>query len=293
MIYIYVRGGFANLYFQLAFASHLSSLTGREVTVFGNRLHPVLSKLYNSFCYDHPNRPSNFGEKLLFLMNKIPFSLIRIFSKFEFFSRKCIFFDPENPSESLDIMEKIILIDRNIDIYLYGYWQNFPASFYQKDLVDFKKILLEKVSSKSNDIDHNYRLAIHVRLGDYSKILNRIRFRAIDDRYYFKWISYFAKNFGVCSLDVYTDDENNQRLIRLVRKAQIVFPEMKIMILASNDLVTDLVALTDYKYRIIGNSTYGALAGYLSIPGMTITPQKWYNFRKTVIALPSCIYSLD
>lgn len=293
MIYIYLRGGFANLYFQLAFASHLSFLTGREVKALGNRSHPMLNKLYNSYFNGHAKKQNSFDDKILLLMNKIPFSLVKIFFKLIFFSKKCVFFDPENPSESLVIVNKIILTDRNIDIHLYGYWQNFPASFYQEDLVDFKKILLEKVPSKLDDIDHNSKLAIHIRLGDYAKMINRIRFNAIDERYYLKWIVFFVQNFGVQSLDVYTDDESNNRLGQLVSKVRIEFPEINVRILASDDLVTDLVALSDYKYRIIGNSTYAALAVYLSISGMTIAPKKWYNWRESVVSLPSCIYSLD
>jgi len=293
MIYIFLRGGFANLYFQLAFASHLSFLTGRDIKVLGNCKHPVLKTLYDDFFYDDSDERSNFNEQLLCFINNFPVTFIRLLRKCGFLSRQCVFCDTEIPSGSLAIVEKIKVIDSERDIYLYGYWQNFPTSFYQRGIPGLKKILLEKVSSKSDKRGQDSGLAIHVRLGDYYKFINRIRFNNIDEKYYLKWITFFVKNFGFESVDVYTDDVNNERLVRLLRNARITYPEIEIRILASDDLFLDLVSLSDYKYRIIGNSTYGALAGYLSIPRVTVTPKKWYNFRNTVVALPFSIYSLD
>ena len=47
MIYIFLRGGFANLYFQLAFCAYISNLFDVNVKVLGDNIHPVLKNTLN------------------------------------------------------------------------------------------------------------------------------------------------------------------------------------------------------------------------------------------------------
>ena len=79
----------------------------------------------------------------------------------------------------------------------------------------------------------------------------------------------------------------------MIKNMQRTMPDIRINISSSEDLLTDLVKMSDCEVRIVGNSTFGALSSYVSSAGVTITPQRWFNFRDAVMAIPGSLYVLD
>lgn len=292
MIYIFLRGGFANLYFQLAFCAYISNLFDVNVKVLGDNIHPVLKNTFEHFDYIEPTHCGRRINILSFL-NSCPLSLLRLMSKVKVFGKGNIFVDPEEPLRANAMIRDLKSYIGIKDVYLYGYWQNFSKEYYLEYTKKFRRECINSLLSIKGDVNSEKSLAIHVRLGDYENWINRLVFRKINDSYYLKWLTFFIQRDNLRSVQVFTNDTSSARFKRMIKNMQRTMPDIRINISSSEDLLTDLVKMSDCEVRIVGNSTFGALSSYVSSAGVTITPQKWFNFRDVVMAIPGSLYVLD
>ncbi len=292
MIYIFLRGGFANLYFQLAFCTYISNLFGVKVKVLGDNIHPVLQNTFEHFDYIEPVHCGRWIKFLRFL-NSCPLSFLRLMSKVKVFGKGNIFVDPEEPLRANAMIRDLKSCIGKKDVFLYGYWQNFATKYYLERAQKFRRECFNSTISITGDEKPERSLAIHVRLGDYENWINRLVFSEINDSYYTKWLTFFIQRDNLKSVQIFTNDTSSGRFKKMVKNMQRTQPDIRFNISSSKDLLTDLVNMSFCEVRIIGNSTFGALSGYVSSTGVTITPQRWFNFRDVVMTIPGCLYVLD
>lgn len=153
--------------------------------------------------------------------------------------------------------------------YLEGFWQS------EKYFEDIKEDV-EKAFSISKHCDEKREtVAVHVRMGDYTKPeYAKIYGGICDAEYYLKAISYFRNTLDNPLFIVYSDEIN----------------KAKEMIKNDNDIIfndtcgfkspkDDLVNMSECKHQIIANSSYSWWAAWLNAnPGkMVIAPKRWIN----------------
>jgi hypothetical protein len=167
-------------------------------------------------------------------------------------------------SEDMQLLDipKVIKTIENLDILLYGYFQNhtyIPENF--GDILDYKapSILL-----KYPDIGETCFL--HIRGGDY--IGHWLHDVGLSSRYYSSCIE-FMKKHGITRFTVFTNDRNYSA-------SQKYLDDICYRIVDENEIDT-LYLMTQCKAGILANSSFSWWGAYLNRDRPICVPSKWFN----------------
>ncbi len=193
--------------------------------------------------------PSEFGLK------KINYKNTKIFDKFE------VLFS-EIDKFNLDDLKKV---NRFV-----GYYQDFK-------ILDYSKHVFQEYLKLNEDFADKNKVVIHIRKGDYIELQQNL-----SDNYYFEAIKSVLKSNPDSVFDIYTDSQKldlNPEIFTNVNK--VFTPSVNVSSLET------MKKMSEYRTYIIANSSFSALAAYLSKSKekKVIYPSPWW--RKSEISIKS------
>ena len=164
------------------------------------------------------------------------------------------------------------------DSYYFGYWHDFKyVKSLKKDLnkfIIYPKLMRNKINKIRKKIKNN-TVAIHIRGGDYAFSSGHY---ILDSNYYNKAINFYIKKLNRPTFHLYTND------ISLSKK---ILSEInctnKIIFISKTNLtdIEEFSLFTNYKYAIIGNSTFSLMSSFLSNKrNLSIGPYKWFKNQR-------------
>lgn len=154
-----------------------------------------------------------------------------------------------------------------------GYYQNLKYVKLIKE--DLYKILKLDTANKNKDL-----VALHIRKTDYSIIGQEL-----SDLYYQNAINEILKINNKLQFDIFTDDENltlDNNIYRNINKIYKPLPEQSAI-----DVIKLMI---NYKNYILANSSFSALAAYISPIGnqLVMYPNPWWkNSNVSLKGIPS------
>ena len=162
-----------------------------------------------------------------------------------------------------------ILLKRNLDgVVLDGYFADYR---YLKNGLEEVKIAFEKLTNKV-DISYDHHIAIHIRRGDYTKIMRtEEKSNVLDINYYKRCLSLINKKDAV--LRVYTDD------YEWAKSELPVILEGYLFDFSTEELtdIDSLWTMSKHDFLIGANSTFSLWAYYFGMNKMNsfYFPQEW------------------
>jgi hypothetical protein len=305
MYIVKLSGGLGNQLFQIGFAFYLKKTSNSLVKIdlsfysdqynvlYGNYLkYRKVEKRKYEFINNSPFEICNQKELALVALgisdktNKL--------NKF-FINFICFLASIFSWTIMLKIFSKNIVNDLNFTSKIFekkklifsGYWQE---KSYFVELEHFIKISLQNalknVNSNFFELTSNYNLndyiVLHVRKGDYS-FLNKY----FDlDFVYYKNAVFHIQNINPClnKLLIITNDTNWCLNNLQFDKFSIEF--------SKSSLYFDFSLMTNAKYIVTSNSTFGFWAAYLGEPIIATQPNLWYNDKEFGFK-PNSWYSIN
>ena len=228
----------------------------------GNQLFQTAYALYlkskniNTYCdISFYETNMKFPRNLEFDLDKFGLKTVKLKNNRIFFLMDSFFEESNSFNEN-----EFKFINRFV-----GYYQDFY--YLEKSKNQLRQTLDMKSSQNNKDI-----VAIHVRKGDYSTINQEL-----SNSYYTKALETLKikkKNF---SLDIFTDDNDfvpDSNIFKNINN--IYYPEQH------SHAKDDFLKMCDYQYYIIANSSFSALAAYLSEHEnkVIIYPKPWWRNSK-------------
>ena len=143
-----------------------------------------------------------------------------------------------------------------------GYYQDF------KYLDNYKSDIKNKLDLNSQTLINN-RVAIHVRKTDYATINQEL-----PDSYYMQALESLSKISKNLELDIYTDSSEIKLDSSIFKNVnRVIYPKLR------EKPIDVLRSLLNYKYYIIANSSFSALAAYFSDHSNKVVyyPDPWFN----------------
>jgi len=248
-----IYGGLGNQLFQYAFAMYLSKISNNKILLDINEFRYIK---HHSGC---------LLSELLF----VKFSYINIFNHLKFKVSKFLnsygnIYLKQNDysANKIPLNDKIQMVK-----YFEGYWQNLTmVNTVLEDLISAKKTN----NFNSHDIKDNF-IAIHVRRGDYlnnEKMYSNI----CNKKYYENAVKYFEINFKNPKFFIFSDDINWCKLnLTFIKNCEFVD--------YNTSAIEDFTMMTEFKNKIISNSTFSWWAAMLNSKNKNIiSPRVWNNF---------------
>ena len=281
MNYGYLRGGFANRFFQLAFFDWVAGQSNsRFMVILPAEESGLWKNVFKSIEFATPESQQQ-AVRRAYLINRFPIKFIRLINRLK---EPNFMVDSENVSEQSDgFLEK-----KPGDWHWFGYWQLFGCEIYEQSLQQLRHYLVQTLQFDSLLRSDRSTICIHVRLKDYGKIINRLRFETIDEDYYVKWIDRLSLGVTGLRLVLVTDEPQHPRVKTLLASIAKTGP---VEVRASDNLLNDLVEIASARYRIVGNSSFALLGCRLAKEGLSVIPARWYRFRRSVPNLRRALYA--
>jgi len=282
--YGYLRGGFANRFFQLAFFDWVARQSDSKFMVILPEGESGLWRdVFKSLDFAAPESQKD-SVRRAYLFNRLPIKLIRLINRVR---QPNFVIDSENVSEGIDRF----LETKPGDWHWFGYWQLFGSQVYDRSLQQLRGHLVQKLQFDALLRSDRSTICIHVRLKDYGRLINRMRFETIAEDYYVKWIDRLSIDITDLRLVLVTDEPQHPSVNSLLASIAKTNPHIPVEVRASNNLLNDLVEIASARYRIIGNSSFALLGCRLADEGLSVIPARWYRFRRSVPNLRRAIYA--
>lgn len=215
--------------------------------------------LDTSFFYSN----HKFPRRLEVDISQLGFKKTNLKSNFIFKLNDSLFWE----DDSFEI-EELKIYNRFV-----GYYQNF------KYLEKSKNFLKDKLNLTTYNQNINVA-ALHIRRTDY-KIINQM----LSDSYYEKAINEILNINNNLQFDIFTDDKNIKLDKKIFKNIKNIYkPE------TTENSIEVLRKMLNYKYYITANSSFSAIAAFLSeIDSKTIIyPDPWWrNSEIKLINIPS------
>lgn len=172
--------------------------------------------------------------------------------------------------------------------YIYGYFQGeeyFRIVRTQvKEAFTLAVPMGKTANAYADQIETSNAVALHIRLGDYTRKKNQY-LNICTDKYYINSIKYMLENIERPRFFVFSND------IQAVK--QIDFLPGRTVYIENTKDFEELILMKSCKHFIISNSTFSWWGAYLSenITKMILTPDKWMTTlrEKPAIYLPEMI----
>lgn len=164
------------------------------------------------------------------------------------------------------------------NIYLKGYRQSeryfLPIEHKIRNCFKFKAGAIEQVKNKASEICTVNSIAIHIRRGDYAKVVVK-DFHGIPDKsYYQDAIIYFEDHIPEPRFFIFSDDpEWVKQHLGFNAAFEMVSGEH------TSTAIEDFHLISQCKHQVIANSTFSWWAAWLN-PNpdkIVIAPEKWFN----------------
>lgn len=279
-----VMGGIGDQIFQFSFANFLAKKLNcniiLDISYYKNK------KNYNNFSfrlkYLAKVKKIKLGEnisKINFLylsylrfikiinLNKLIPVIYKLFFKINILN---FFYDYFKDKNQKLIFEK--------NSYYFGYWHNFKFVKKLKREINIHllnpELTKKKIKKYKNKIN-NKIIAIHIRGGDFVKYWDR---NILNYKYYDDAINFYLKKIKSPKFHIFTDDRNTTKKIisKLTYKKNIKIISNKKL----ND-IEEFALFSEYKYAIIGNSTFSLMSSFLSYKRiLSVGPLNWFKNEK-------------
>lgn len=272
MVIVKIMGGLGNQMFQYALAQRLK-YEGREV---------LLDCSYFSHIPEGDTARKNFLIKMSIDIGEAGARDIAKMKKEESFFYRILF--------KLGIRQKSVLVEKESRFYgevftketayLIGYWQSvryfIGVEATLKKIFDFSKQVVRKEDQNllSQIRKTNCAVSIHIRGGDYQKAENVSVFGGICTKeYYAGAIKYLTGIVDNCQFFVFTNDGPlAEEILPIEDSAYTIVDERE-----EREAMVDLYLMSQCKYNIIANSTFGWWGAWLNDnqEKIVIAPREW------------------
>lgn len=209
---------------------------------FGNILYGLLNNYVQSI---HDN------EKYIYVLdrkyNNVFFHQVNLIN---IFNLNSLFIISDNLKESYEVIS---------DEKTHPIFAGFNIDFTEDQLNSFiKKYFLKSEVFKNIELIDD-KLAINIRGGDYLNEQNLNNYKFNFEKYLNIALEYF-KNKKIDKLDVYSDDFN------YAKKFDDIFKKFNFNVTYNENtgMISDFVALSSYRHKILWNSTFSYWTGYIS-----------------------------
>lgn len=161
--------------------------------------------------------------------------------------------------------------------YIYGYFQGeqyfSQCAALLKEQFAVACPLSRQALSYQKQIDESNAVALHIRLGDYKKAINR-DLDVCSPAYYQKGIEYIREKLDDPVFFVFTNDAKKASEL-------LSFPENTVFVQGTKDY-EDFALMGRCKHFVLSNSTFSWWAAYLAKnPDKLVTvPEKWRHSEK-------------
>ena len=204
-----------------------------------------------------------FPRTLELDLSELGFRKTKLKSNFVFKLNKSLFWEDDTfEIEDLKFYNRFV-----------GYYQNF------KYLEESKFFIKDKLNLTSN-IQNTNVVALHIRRTDY-KLIDQM----LSDAYYEKAINKLLDNNKELQFDIFTDDVNIQLDKKIFKNIRNIYKPIE-----NESSIETLKKMINYKYYITANSSFSAIAAFLSEIGnkIIIYPDPWWrNSEIKIINIPS------
>lgn len=164
--------------------------------------------------------------------------------------------------------------------YVYGYFQSEKYfDSVKKDIINqfvYNGEISEVAKHYKNLIENSNAIALHIRLGDYTKKANKY-LNVCNNDYYKKSVEFINCKVKNPQFFVFTNDIESSK--------QLEFIPNNAIFIEGTSAEEDFFLMQQCKFFIISNSTFSWWASYLSRydEKLTIVPFKWMNTTKDEI----------
>lgn len=266
---VILKGGLGNQIFQYAFSKYLASL-GHNVVLDGcsnlstGQANPYLDKIFMDSVIIQGKYNTNRGVD-----NSIYQKIKRKASNF--IQRANII----NEDSSLDLSK--ISGEKIFD----GYWQN--KKFFQEIELNIDLNPLKKINDTEIRKYTSGCVAIHMRLGDYTKSKNQDIHGVLPLNYYQRAIELIKTKILVKEIILFSDTPRlaMKRMNHILEKMKAV--EIKISAIESKiyEDFEEMHLMSLYDNIIISNSTFSYWAAFLGKKQkLVVAPEQWYTDNK-------------
>lgn len=166
--------------------------------------------------------------------------------------------------------------------YIYGYFQGEEyfsqiRSKLQKDFT-LKKSMGKHALTIKHAIENSTAVALHVRLGDYTKRKNRY-LNVCSEQYYKKAIEYMQRRIQDPTFFIFTNDSFALKKMRFL-------PETAVIV-ENTSCNEDMMLMRECQHFIISNSTFSWWGAYLAGNNekVVIAPNRWTNTQQEMPAI--------
>jgi hypothetical protein len=275
-IYVKLHGGIGNQFYQYCFAKYLESVYVNHQIILDTEFYREIEKQRypreNVFTYLSNFYTIHFddiGEFRLNIISRIAKKMAKRDKKYKIINIFNLFFGNYIIENSWYINNLKLLKFRKIgDLYFYGYWQDYK--FIKYGIEDLKIKLEQKFPCYIID---KFKVAIHIRRGDYLKISHDGKNSIVLGIDYYKAAFDYYNNFGFYKFEVFSDD-----LAWCMINLPKLFPNFIFSYDSKklNDLEC-LYFMSKHANIIAANSTYSLWAFYLSEIEKISIPSNWLN----------------
>lgn len=163
---------------------------------------------------------------------------------------------------------------------LSGFWQT--ARYFehaaQQIRADFTFPILPReveLGLRSKIVAAQHSISVHVRMGDYIGNSNTVMHNVITPQYYVQALQYFYKNYGTCSLFLFSDEPEKAASFFDLQGHELTIVDTKLG--AHHDM--HLMSLC--RHHIIANSSFSWWGAWLGGgDGVTVAPARWFSSSK-------------
>ena len=287
MIYVYMKGGLGNQFFQYAYTRKIQKMFGGEVKYIVNSYETdELRELSLNKFKILPSWSVEENEVSFYKKHKVQSVIKKIVEKLTYVKKKNSAFD-ENFRPVRNVILNFVGIHCHQaisyakpkkslfkDIYIEGMWHNHSL------FDDIREPLISELTLKENFDEENQKIAdkinetnsvcIHIRRGDYLKY---DCYQVCDLAYYERALNKMDSMTTEPTYFVFSDD------IQWCKENLSSHGKEMIFVDKNNPDYIDIELMSRCKHFIISNSTFSWWAAYKSNYGKKIvcTPDKWYK----------------
>lgn len=234
------------------FKEMLEKITNNKINyrtpIIGGRFGNILYGLLNNYIESCKNNEKYiYVNSLRYSENIIEENIVNIFNLGDIYNA--------NINESItDNKIKFIKEDPSSKCFA-----GFNIDFTEDQLNAFIKNIFLKSKAFENIKLIEDRLSINIRGGDYLNEQNLNNYKFNFEKYLNIALEYF-KNKKIDKLDVYSDDFN------YAKKFDDIFKKFNFNVTYNENtgMISDFVALSSYRHKILWNSTFSYWTGYIS-----------------------------
>lgn len=263
MLIIRLTGGLGNQMFQYAFGKSITKQSNQVVKYYYNESENITNRQFEL------NQLQNIPQ-LISTMEYSKFPQGRL----ENLIAKLRFSDYQTLHENNFSIDNINSKKYNL---LIGYWQHYQLIETNKQLIQdsfqVSKTLGNSINTiiKTENLDFNNSVGIHIRLGDYLKnpTVNNVH-GVLSKTYYQAAINYINQQIKNPKFYIFTDSPELIATYFNIDNFEIIKPHTSIV---------DLNLLSKCTHQIIANSSFSWWAAWLNKnPNkMVVAPKQWYK----------------